>query len=298
MKVLIDELGQKRIVVGVAAAASFLGLQAASGAIGAFQIKAFLKVALDVYLFLAFWQMFVFDLHLKNTTSWKVLKRSFFATFKQRFRHLVKHHHWLHFQNYLILPAIIFWSAVGLLYLNPFETPVKQSVIILTSAALTICFWYLKTVFYRHQEAGQLKRSLIFLTKFFAAYLGFAAVLGLTRHFGFSLWIAGLSVFSLTYLLLHQAFFQHHFLGFHTVKLLLYSGSALGFLALIVFEFWNVNYFSGALVLSGVYNTIWGIFHHKFIDRNLSREIVYEYLAVLFTILVIVIGTTNFAERI
>ena len=66
----------------------------------------------------------------------------------------------------------------------------------------------------------------------------------------------------------------------------------------MIFSIWNVNYFSGALAISAVYNAIWGLMQHKFIENNLRRELIYEYFAVLFLILVLVFSTTNFSERI
>ncbi|MDP3740828.1 MAG: hypothetical protein Q8R08_00695, partial [bacterium] len=98
--------------------------------------------------------------------------------------------------------------------------------------------------------------------------------------------------------LLYQALFQHHETGFETLKFLFGTSLTLGVIAYLLYFLWNVNYFSGALVLTGVYSTIWGIIHHKWIDKNLTREMVYEYLAVLFVILIIIFSSTNFAERI
>ena len=75
-------------------------------------------------------------------------------------------------------------------------------------------------------------------------------------------------------------------------------GLLLSWVAALVYLFWNVNYFSGALLITSVYIACWGIVQHKYIDRNLTREIVYEYLSVLFVVIVLVAGMTNFREKL
>ncbi len=279
------------MIVAIAAAVSFLGLESLSFVIGQYQVAIFLQVSFYVYLFLIFWQSFVFDLHLKGVHP---IRRGL----KERFGYMLERGHWLHFQNYLVLPGVIYWMTVALLYLRPFEEAFKQTVIVFSTLALTIGFWYLKKTFYRHGEASRNTRQLIFLAKVYASYLAFAASLGVVRYFGLGVGLFVAVVFCLTFLLFYQAFFQHHSLNFAAFRLMLAAGSLLAILAYIIFYIWNVNYYSAALVLTAFYNTIWGVIHHQYIDRDLTREIVLEYVAVLFLILVIVFSTTNFAERI
>lgn len=298
MKQLIHPSKQKFVVVLVASLVSFLGFEAASQALAVYQISPFLKIAVVVYLFLLFWQMFIFDLHLKKTGSWAVLERSMSRQLKDRFEYLKEKHHWLNFQNYLILPGVIYWSTIALLFLSPFDEIRKQAWIILGTLGLAVAFWYLKTVFYAHKDAKPPVRQMIFLAKLFASYWSFAAALGTGHYFGYSGEWFGLVVFLLTFLLMYQALFQHHYLGFKTLKFLFFSGILLSTVGYLIYYLWNVNYYSGALCLAAFYNTIWGIVHHKYIDKNLTREMVYEYLAVLFVVLVILFSTTNFAERI
>jgi hypothetical protein len=298
MRQLIQPKNQKFIIVLSAALVSFLGLEAAGMALGYNQVRPFLRISLYVYLFLVFLETFIFDLHLKRIGSWQTFEHSFWKALKERFSYLSVKHHWLHFQNYLLLPGIIFWTTACLLFLNQFDELRKQTWIFLSTLALSLSFWYLKTVFYNHKNASRLAREFIFLAKLYASFLSFTVSLGIARYFGYGGIWAGLAVFLLTYLLLYQAFFQHHFVGFSTVKFLLGSAVFLGAGAFLIYSFWNVNFYSGALILTAFYNTIWGIVHHQFIDKNLTRTMVYEYLAVLFVILVIVLGTTNFAQKI
>ncbi len=298
MRAIIDPSKQKFVIILVAALTTFFGLEVASQTLATYQLPLFLRVSLYVYLFLIFWQTFVFDLHLKKAGSWRALEHSLWQALKARFEYLKERHHWLHFQNYLILPGFIYWMTVALLFLNPFDELRKQVWIFLSTVALSGGFWYLKTVFYSHREASRISREVIFLAKLYASYLSFAAGLGLVRYFGLGAEFFTLTAFLITFWLLFQALFQHHFIGFQTLKFLLLAGIGMAAAGYFVYSLWNVNFYSGGLVLAAVYNTIWGLVHHKFIDQNLTRRIVYEYLAVLFVILVIVFGTTNFAERI
>ncbi len=291
MKHLIDPAKQKFVVILVAALVSFFGFQAAALAAAYYQIPLLLRISLYVYLFLVFWQTFIFDLHLKKVSMWQVALR-------ERFEYLKDRQHWLHFQNYLILPGIIYWTTVALLYLNPFDELRKQVWIFLSTIALAIAFWYLKTVFYAHREASHISRQMIFVAKLYASFVSFAAALGIAKYHGYGGAWFGLLVALLTFLLMYQALFQHRYTGFDSLKFLLSSSLVFGVAGYAIYFFWNVNFYSGALVLTALYNTAWGIIHHKYIDNNLTREIAYEYLAVLFVILVIVFGTTNFAQRI
>lgn len=294
MTVNIDTSKHKVFVVAVASLVSFFGFEAANIAIKLYEIKSFLLISLVVYLFLVFWQTLVFNLHLgkRNAFKWE---------------------HFIHFQNYLILPGIIYWTTVVLIFLNPFDELVKQAWIVLSTLCLGVSFWYLKTVFYAHKQAGKKPKQLIFLIKLYGSYLAFAAALGIAKYYGpiseslraenpgyfavDSLWLGAL-VFSIVFLLMHQALFQHHYLGHAELKFLLGAGMVMGAAGFFVNQFWNVNYYSGALVLAALYNTFWGLVQHKYVDRDITREIVYEYLAVLFVILVIVIGSTNFGQKL
>ncbi|MDP3741182.1 MAG: hypothetical protein Q8R08_02540, partial [bacterium] len=174
---------QKAILVSIAAAVSFLGLEAASHALQVFQVGFFLRISLYIYLFLVFLQMFVFDLHLKKARTMTGLEHSFLQALRERFEYLKHKHHFLHFQNYLILPGITFWTTVALLFLHPFNQEVKQVLIILSTVSLSVNFWYLKTVFLAHKDAVGAARQLIFLSKFWASFLAFAAGFGITRYF-------------------------------------------------------------------------------------------------------------------
>src|SRR3989344_6755699 len=159
MKQIIAPEKQKFILVFITALVSFLGLESANQALLSYQIKSFFLISLYIYLFLVFLQSFVFDLALKTKTPWSALA--------SRFSYMLKLEHFLHYQNYLVLPGIIYWSAVSMMFLNPFDLITSQVVIVSTTVALTLAFWYLKTVFYAHKAAKSTTRQAIFLVKIF-----------------------------------------------------------------------------------------------------------------------------------
>lgn len=298
MRAIVAPEKQKFVVVGVGAAVIFFGLQAASRAIALFQISSFFSVSFYVYVFLIVWQTFVFDLHLKQARSWSGWENSVWRAVKTRFAYLAERHHWLSFQNYLVLPGVIYWSTVILIFLNPFRAALDQVWIAMATIMLASAFWYLKTVFYAHHDAPKPVRQMIFLVKLYASFAAFTAAFGISRFFGYGGGFLWLIVALMTFLLMYQALFQHHYIGPHILKFLFGSGVLLGALGYGMYFFWPVNYYSGALVLAAIYNTTWAIVHHKYIDENLTKELVYEYLAVLFVLLVIVFSSTNFAQRI
>lgn len=289
MRHIINPAHHKLAIVSLAALVTFFGFQAASRALDAYALDKFWLICFYVYIFLVFWQSLVFDLHLRG---------GYMSSLKQRFDYVFDKRHASEYFHYLIVPAVLYWAAAVLLYLNPFAQVLKQALILTSTAAFALSFWYLKTVFYAHKNAGKHVRQAVFLLKLTAVFLAFAAAFGFTRGQGWSGFEFASVIFVLTYLLIHQAFFQHHYLGHNEITLILLAALATAEFAAIIYAVWNVNYFSGALAITAVYSTIWGLIQHKFIDKNLNREIAYEYLAVLFVVLAIIFSTTNFSERI
>ena len=110
--------------------------------------------------------IFLYDLHFKNPGALsRAIKRHetvaywlhrsckiLFSAFWDRIYHIRSWRYFKHFQNYLLLPGIIFWSTVSLLYLNLGRTEVQQTFILLSSIALIITYWYLKEIFRRKKE--------------------------------------------------------------------------------------------------------------------------------------------------
>src|SRR6185295_8838963 len=142
MRHIIPSSKQKPIVVAIVMLVSFFGLQAASKSLGLFQIDKFLLISFYVYLFLVFWQSFIFDLHLKSSYTWRGLEKSLWQALKGRFQYMVEMHHFLHYLNYLILPAVIYWSLIMVMFLNPFDALLKQTLIFGTALAIGAITWY------------------------------------------------------------------------------------------------------------------------------------------------------------
>lgn len=278
MKNPIHPKKHKAISVAVLTVISFVGLQAAAYLLQKNQDGLFWKSAGYLYSFLIFWIVFSYDTHRRHIAAAPVI--------------------WSQLSNYLILPSVIYWSAAGLMFLSPFSSGLQTVWTILAAAGLGTGIWYLKVAFHEHRQANRNARQLVFLAKILASYLGFTAAVGLGRHYGFGgLW-SGLLVLLISQLLLRQAMFQHHHMRHDSLKLVLLLSLGLGVAGYLLYHFWNVNFYSAGLVLSALYNTSWGLIQHRFIDRNLTRKIAYEYLAVLFVILVVLFSTTNFAEKI
>lgn len=294
----IDQNSERAIIVGLTGLTTLFGLEALHLMLRAYQLYIFFFTALAIWLFLVAMQTFIFDLHIKRIERDEYLSKNIWEALKKRFRYLRNVKHWIYYQNYLILPGYIFWGTVAVMFLNPFNNILQQAWILLSSLGMTIVFWYLKTVFYNHRATTRLQKQHIFLVKIYASFLAYTGSFGLLRYYGYDSELFAIVVFCLTFFLLHQAMFQHHFIGFDTLKFLIFISGLMGIFGFLVYLYWPVNYFTGALVLTAIYNTIWNLIHHKFMEKNLTRLLVYEYFAVLFLILVIVFSITNFGERI
>src|SRR3989344_9102877 len=126
MRVLVHPSKHKLIIVSIAALASFLGFQALSEILKAYQLYTFFGVSWGVYFFVIFWQTFIFDLHLKKSGSITAWERSLTRALLKQTQYLEQIDHLAHYLNYLILPSVVYWSTVGLLFLNPFDFVLKQ----------------------------------------------------------------------------------------------------------------------------------------------------------------------------
>ena len=278
MKHIIHPKKHRSISVILLAAVVFLGLQAAAAALQKNQVGDFAQIAAYVYAFVIFWIIFSYDTYRRHIAAVPIL--------------------WHELANYLILPSVIYFSTVALLFLAPFNRSLQELWIVLATLGLSIGLWYLQTVFHSHREGSRHLRQLLFATKLFASFLGFAAALGIGRHEGFGDIWTGLLVMLASHLLMRQAIFQHHDMHGHMLRFVLIVGLTLGLVGAFLYSFWNVNFYSAALLLSALYSTIWGYVHHKYIDRDLTAQIIYEYLSVLFVVLVILFATTDFSERL
>ena len=283
MRRLLHPKEHKSILVSFLALASFAGFEALALALRYYQIGVFWQLAAYLYLFLLLWVGFSYHTHRRHALTPAARRSS-------------GHYHEL--LNYLILPTVIFWATAALLYLDPFARGLQFFWTLLGASGLGAGLWYLKTVFRGHKKSTANQRGVAYLAKLLASYLAAAAAFGIGHHMGYGgAWTAFL-IFLTSMLLMRQALFQHHEINSHTITLTFAASGIVALAGYYIYGLWSVNFYTAALALSALYNTIWGFVHHEYIARDLTRKIAYEYLAVLFVIYVFLLSTTNFAERI
>lgn len=281
----------------------FLGFEALSLIIGLYQPEIYLKVAFWVYIFHVCWLTLMFDLHYKKRgiltnlrfthSGWRLIGHAF----KERFEHVKKWEYLRHFQNYLILPGIIYWSVVVMLFLNPFRQVVKQIIVLLASLGLTIVYWYFKKVFSKKMESHEPWIKILGLVKIFAAFYVFAGCLGLAWYFNLGGIIVWSVIFSLSFLLLYQALFQHSLLYFRILLLAVVIAIFVALVAVIVYNYWETNYLTGAMVVLAVYNSLWGMLHHH-LDRTLTKKLAFEYVLIMFLAISILLASHDFGAKV
>jgi hypothetical protein len=282
---------------------AFLGFQAVSYVIGIYQLKSAVQVAFYIYFFHIFWLTFLFDLHLKKRGVFAVAKlnhqgaKLFWEACKQRLAHLRRWEYLRHYQNYLVLPGLLYWSTVVLLLLNPFAGGLKQAIVFSSSIAMSVAYWFMKEHVSRRLESQHHWILILSIVKLFAAFLVYTALIWTAKHYGFGADFLLPATITLTFLLLYQALFQHNFLNFHIFIWIVIIALAMGVVSFWVFENWNTQYFSAGLVMLAVYNTMWGILHH-YLDKTLTRKVVFEYLAMMLLIISILFASHNFNQKV
>lgn len=303
MRPLVNEQNHKYLSTLIISAGTLLGFEALSYIVGIYQLSTALRVSIYVYALHIFWLTFLFDLHLKKRSVLAEARlnnkgaKMLLAAFRQRIRHLHQWEYFRHYQNYLVLPGLLYWSAVILIFLNPFNSVLKQLIVLSTSFALSVAYWFLKEHVSRRLEALDHWIMVLSLVKLFAAFLVYSAVIGVTFHYGYGVDFLLPAVITITFLLIYQALFQHELLNFQIFSWIVIISLAMGIVSLWVYNYWNTQYFTAGLVMLGVYNTLWGILHHR-LDRTLSNKVIFEYLLMMALILSLLLATHNFNQKV
>lgn len=303
MRPLMSEQKQKYLSNFIVTLGAFLGFEAVSYAIGMFQLKIGLYLSLYIYAFHIFWLTFLFDLHLKKRGVLAIARlnfkgvKIFWEAFKQRLEHLSKWEYLRHYQNYLVLPGMIYWGAVSLLFLNPFKGELKQMIVWSATFAMSVAYWFMKEHISRRLEAEFSWIKILSLVKLYAAFLLYSALIGVSFRYGFSVGFLMAATMTITFLLVYQALFQHHLLNFHIFVWNIIIALVMGIVAAWVYTYWNEEYFTGGLVMLAVYNTMWGILHHH-LDQTLSRKIMLEYVVMMILIISFLVAGHNFNQRV
>ncbi|MBI2607517.1 MAG: hypothetical protein HYW51_01705 [Candidatus Doudnabacteria bacterium] len=299
----MTELQHKTLSTFIVTAISFLGFQALVFIVSIYQLGQYFRAAFWIYAFLVFWLLFIFDLHLRNRGVFALLKlkhngvRLVWEALKKRVEHVFNWHYFSHLLAFLVLPSIIFWSTVALIALNPFAEQIKQIIVVMTVINLAVAYWYFTERFSKKLEAHELGLKVLNLVKLFAAYLAAASILGLTWYFGFGEGFLLAGIFTLTFLVMYQALFQHKLLKLSSEFYALGVAGACSLAGLWLYSNWDLQYFSGGIVVLATYNALWGILHHH-LDQSLNKKLVGEYLLMLLVVFSILFATHNFAGRV
>lgn len=290
----------------------FLCLEVLAYILNLDQAYIYIYLAIVIGLYLTLKITFFYDLHFKSTTtSLRLLKGHsgvrvwlkahlimVYAYTKERlhhFRHWKTLRHWI---NCLGLPWLLYWATVGVIFLNFNRVAIQQSVILLSTAALSVLFWHLKEI-YRNQgenvtEAAHVSFQAV---KLYSALMIFLCGLGLVQYFCLPYWSLCLVVLGAIFTLMYQSLFHMQKINWVTVAVIAIIAFVLSLFAGLVHIYWGLNYATGALFLTGLYNFVWGLYHY-YLRRRLSWQVFFEYLLVTIFICGLSIGVTNFKARL
>ena len=287
------------------------GYESLSYIAGLYQLSFFIEIALALYLYLFLSVSTFFDLRLKPAGSFArssdyyhyskqpILKwtRIFSRALHMRFRYLGSWQHFRHFQNYLILPSLLYWAVVMLLFLRPFTDFSKQVLAVVGTIFVAGVIWHLKTVFINYRASSAFLHEAMFVTAVATAFLLFAGALGIVWYFGLPSYVFVGSVVVFSFLIMYQSLFRESLVNPYDLLLVVLGCLMVGFIAMLVAKYWTVNYYSAGLLLADVIYLYWGLVLHA-IRGRLKPLTVFEHVIVFLFILFFVLATTNFQARI
>jgi len=290
---------------------TFSAFETLSFLTGIYQIRTFVNIALLYYFGLVAFTGFVFDLRLKPMPGLKKSEKDlrhfsqrivwawedFVSASKIRFHYLFSWEQWRHYFNYLILPGILYWSVVALIFLHPFLSINKQAFSIVGTVLVSIAIWYMKTIFTNYDRASVQLRYLMLTVTVFTAFLAFSAALGLAWYFGLSASWYAVTVLAAGSLLMYQSAFQRRMVTLRSLKYIVSGGIGIYFASSVVFLYWSVNFYSAGLLLGGLLYFYWSVVL-QYLQKRLTKKMFLEYLLIFIFILIFVLTTTNFGARI
>lgn len=272
------------------------------------QLEIFSVTAFKVWLAFCVFVVLFYDLHFKSGGNWKKIisdpeySGKLYRALSRAFYERVKHLHSWHFlhlwANYLLLPSFIFWSTATLLYVNMGYYKFQAVIILLSSAALVVNYWYLKEVFYRKKEQVDtdifIKMSVV---KIYASCATYGASVVLIRRFCLEWQLLALGVFALTFFLIYQALFQHRLIYLRNLLWTILISFIMAAISFGVLKFWGYNYFTAAVFMTICYNLMWGAFHYH-LDKALTRRALLEILVISLVLGYMIFEITNFKARL
>ena len=273
---------------------SFLGLESLVYINNLYQERVYILSSIYFYILLLIWLHFIFDLHFKEKSVGRSITHSIYL----RFKHFLHLKNFINFQNYLILPAVLYWGAVIIIGINFGHTQLQHTIAIVTSLALVIVYTLFKEIF-KQRFISLHNRHFVLLTntKIYASWLVYSAAVGITWYYCLPSSTLYAFIFLVSFLLMYQALFQFHALNRSHVLAIVAVSLVLAISSFFVYSYWNVNYFSAGLFMTGIYNFTWSMLYHT-IKKTLTKEVFLEHFAILVIIMVIVIGGTNFKAQI
>lgn len=303
---------QKIITAVLISISVFGGFEALIAILNLNQTTVYLQVTFWIFAYLMLMIVLLFDLHIKNPGSLYRARqrhahlpetlnkttRVLFSALWERFEHLRSWKYirqWLHF---LLLPTFIFWSSVTLFFINLGDLKIQQLLILLSSVALVLDYWYLKETFQRGKElADQDIFVILSMIKIYAIALAYAAALSFLRYYCLNPFYFSLEVFGYTFLMIFQALYVHRRAGGKNMALAVIISLVMGTLGYFVYVLWGYNYYTAAVFMAAVYNLMWGTFHYH-IDQTLSWQAFWEILIISGIIVAMLLSVTNFSARI
>ncbi len=258
------------------------------------QPEAFFRTAFYVGFFYILQVALLYDLHnkdLKNSTATlSAIKRRFGYLWSGRFLR-----QWL---RYLILPGLIYWGSLVAFYLNFGFPKIQQIIVVLSSVAFFVNYFYLKEIFSRRNNAVDRDIFVILsVVKIYASVLVYGAVLGLVRSNCLSEFYVAAAVLPLTFLLIYQALFQHRLITYKNLIITLLISCAMSVLSYLVVIFWGYNYFTAAVFLTACYNLLWGTFHYH-LDHLLTWRAFWEIFIISLIVAAMLVSVTNFRAKL
>ena len=288
---------QRIISIIVISVISFVGLEALVYINNLYQEAIYIRLSIYLYIFLVVWLYFLFDLHYKHTIAVST-EQGMWRSIRQRFHYLGEFEHIRKYLNFLILPAILYWGAVILIGINFYHIRIQQFVAVTASIGLVLSYIVFKEVFRIHTlPAATWHFVIISYVKVFAAWLGYASALGIVWYYCLPPSAFYGLVFLLSFSLLYQALFQFHVITVKNVFWTIVISIGITCISVVVFNYWNVNYFTAGIFLAAIYNFCWSMLIQK-LKQRLTVSAVIQNLVLLCIIMAFIFGVTNFHEQI
>lgn len=293
-------------------AATLFGWEALVYVINLNQPKIYLQVAGYFAAYLIIKIAFFYDLHYKcrpvmicarpgHDTFWsgflcKVETLTIFLS--ERLSHFISWSKFKRLLQYLPLPTLLFFPTLILVYINLGRETLQQAVVLGSTLALSVNYWFIKDAFHKKEEFLNHTAFLYMqMVKLYAAFLIFTGLLGLWHWFCLPLPGLYAASFLSAFFLIYQAVPQFKKISLEDVGYNLIIAAAMSAATGLAYFYWGFNYVTAGLFLMGLYNFFWGTFAYA-TRRRLTWRIFLEYLIVTLFVFVVALLLTNFQAKI